>query len=226
MNNILIDNYKCHYKIQAIVNTSGVPLGHEVLIDFHRTGIDMDSISEDNINNIFHHSVKSLLRRLALFINENPFYFKKGHQIFINVERKSLCDTSVLSNLISLNQFTKYFGLTLVVEVTERNNDCTHLPIINGLKHLKKANVILAIDDYNIYDFDFRSEEITQGYYDYIKVMAPKNDEQVRQLNGCSFPKHSLIIEQVETVNWLANVTSSIWGLQGYYFDKGRSIPL
>ena len=151
-------------------------------------------------------------------------------KIFVNIEKVSLCDVKLLKSISSSSSKLKLIGVELVVEITERDFCDSCVRIIEGLSYLKDEKVKLAKDDFEYLDYisDKISREL-ELYYDYIKVDVPINSlelDRFKEFMEKFGENKRIIIERVETIDQLENINlEKVWGLQGFLFCKGVSIP-
>lgn len=232
--NLSVSNsfYNCdvNYKVQNIFNFDGEILGGELLLDFsslatnkefqlYNDAIDLGLVTNDTIAYIYKKAI-------------NNFDFSVfGSVLFINIERSSLCDVRLLSQIKELSMMLYLNSVKLIVEITERNKCGYCSKPTQGVEYLKKHNVALALDDFDYINGDFRTKELTLDLYDYVKVDIPQSFEQLKMLESFvdSYFNHlgkGLIIERVEKVDelFLCLPHESIYGYQGFYFCRGKSL--
>ncbi len=93
---------------------------------------------------------------------------------------------------------------------------------------LKQNGVITAVDDYDIYQADFRENELTQNLYEFIKIQSPTSKGEIDILDTFVRTRsEKIIMEHVESpsiFNMLVSLNRFFWGFQGYCFDKGTPI--
>lgn len=217
------------YKIQKIFSLSGLYVGGEVLIDRVRTKSTPIKSSHDGL--MFASLTKDLVERLNSVISTEAFGLGfKGGFIFVNIERSNLCDVNLIEMINRLNKNTLNAGFNLVIEITERNicGDCKE--IIGGLERLKSKGILVAVDDYNLYDNDFRMCELDDGLYDIVKIRAPYNySEFIILKEFIRVRREKVVIEMVETkeiFNEIKSMSQFVWGVQGFYFDRGTPLFL
>lgn len=213
---------RIEFKTQQIRNVHGGVLGHEVLLSFDKlTSLETSYFFKKLIIDTY--TTKVLVRKLNENIEQLKFL---SNYIFINVERTHLCDNHLIGEIIKLNGSFKKYDVTLVIEVTERDY-CGACPrIIDGILSLKSSNIMLAIDDYDIYKdvhVDFLYEDKIISLFDIIKINIPDERSVSTFKNFVSNCSQRVIVEMVETeahLNYVKN-RSDIWGIQGFIYDKG-----
>ncbi|MCE9789994.1 EAL domain-containing protein, partial [Shewanella chilikensis] len=146
--------------------------------------------------------------------------------IFINIERSHLCDNHLISEIIRLSFILKEYNSNLVVEVTERDHCGSCARIIEGIKLLRKSNIMLAIDDFDIYKNDLSDilyNDDTKDLFDIVKINIPEQYLIATLNKFVSECDKKIIVEMVETEEQLEQVKniSNIWGVQGYIYDRG-----
>lgn len=208
--------------MSSIVHRSENIIGAELLIDTNR--LIESGVTKDELENV-------------IFLGEADFaslkcseVFLGKEKLFINIEKVSLCNVKLLKSISESNIKLKLIGVDLVVEITERDfcNNCVR--IIEGLTYLKSEGVKLARDDFDYTaHINGRDERELELYYDYIKIETPINNIEVRTFNdfiNMFGRKKRIIVERVETIEQLRNINlDKVWGLQGFLFCKGVSIP-
>ncbi|HGY9608048.1 diguanylate phosphodiesterase [Vibrio harveyi] len=208
-----------HYKLQEIVDVKNRVLGYEVLLDpLNLPKQEIKDLYNREIQ--YPHMSRALISRLEHYTHQhtNDFF---GKYVFINLERSNLCDKYLLCDIVILRNTLETLKADLVIEVTERNT-CQRCPEIQkGFDFLKKQNVLLAVDDYDL-DFDFREQEVLGGLYQFIKVEhSTKQDYYDRVFELSKKTRAKLIIERVETPLERMQITQSnipVWGLQGFLY--------
>ncbi|WP_080755627.1 EAL domain-containing protein [Aeromonas hydrophila] len=212
-------------KIQNIVSpfTDDV-IGGEILIDFNDE-ITSEFMSYDSSNIYFMNG--SALEYTLSYLYNQTYSLLNGRKIFVNVERMNLCNSIVLRKILSLSRkMSQGYNIELIIETTERNV-CGACPrILTGLDFLRDKKISLAMDDYNIYNGDFRCNEINSGFYNYIKLEAPQTKHEINVLNKFIKSTHqNIIIEKIEDKDILERIDmKNVYGLQGYAFDYGKVI--
>lgn len=206
-----------HYRLQKIVTEDKRVIGYEVLLNFAKADCDSKKTYHQYNNAI--NDGRALDYLLNHLLTKPLMIFSK--KIFINVERMNLCNKFLMrklvavSNLLFLNN-----DIELVVEITERNQCGSCNEIHKGLTFLKRNVVSLAADDFDIYNGDFRDNEIRMGLYNYIKVIMPTSPSEVSKLNSfITITKEKIIIEMVEDYYILKSLNiKSVYGYQGYAY--------
>ncbi len=210
------------YKLQKIVGVDGLILGYEVLVDSSESSCNEKS-NIYHLDLLFPHSTRNLISHIEnLGVLLRSF---EGLFIFFNLERSNLCDKLLLCEIILLKEKLSVYGVTLVVEVTERNYCKTCHEVQYGLQLLKINNVILAADSLCIdtLNQDIRYQELENSLYKFVKVEHKNDSEYYRNLKQLS-EKHCLniVIKSVESSNDLAFINNSdvdVWGCQGFLFQ-------
>ena len=158
----------------------------------------------------------------------------KNKKIFLNIERSCVCNRIIVNEIINFKNYLMTLGIELVLEVTEREVSvcwgCCEIKA--GLTELSRNKVLLAVDDYDIYNGDFRSSELP--IYNYIKIEVPKNENEYQQLDSFiqnSEGKLNIVIERIESQEELTRVikkdaTTCLSGFQGFVFGKPLPIDI
>ncbi|MFM2667472.1 EAL domain-containing protein [Vibrio mediterranei] len=236
----LIDSYpvnimewSTHYNYykQGIFNLTGKQIGFEILIDKLRTRKTLlgPYVHPDLA---FSSAAKHFVSRLIGNIRCQNQFIKKKDLIFINIERSNLCDIELISRLVELDSVLQSIEASLVIEITERNRCGQCKRISEGIEDLLKRGLSLAIDDYDIYESDFRDKEVLLGLYQFIKVRAPKTKSEITKLFkflSINEVKQKVIIEMIEDPNQINVIRGKghlIYGLQGYAFDRGSPLMI
>lgn len=219
------ESYFYEYKYQRIFNAKNEVVGIEVLIDHSRS----NSLSMGlfiHSDPIFSSSTLYLLERLFSSLDKDlSEYRNNGAKVFINIERSNLCDIKIIAMAIKCHRKAKELGVVIVLEVTERNHCYSCKNIEEGLRTLRESGVNIAIDDYDIYNGDYRREEISQGYYNYIKVEAPTNINQHDKLiEFLETSKCKVILEKIESNDCIENMKHLLWGMQGFAYHHSTPI--
>ncbi len=225
-NKTKINETPIKYKLQKIVGVDGRILGYEVLVDSREA-------SCNEKNNIYHldllfpNSTRHLISHIEnLGIRLRAF---EGLFMFFNLERSNLCDKLLLCEIILLKEKLSVYGVTLVVEITERNYCKTCHEVQYGLQLLKTNNVILSADSLCIDNpnQDIRYQELQNSLYKFVKVEHKNDSKYYRNLKQLS-EKYcfNIVIKRVENSTDLAFINSSdvdVWGCQGYLFQSMAS---
>ncbi|NOH31317.1 EAL domain-containing protein [Vibrio mediterranei] len=218
------------YKMQGIYSVRGQCLGYEILIDSRRS---RETSLDPNFHQdlMFSSSANYLLERIKVAIEHGTFKCDwSGKHMFLNLERSNLCDITLLSGLIELNNYLLEKQIRLVVEITERNVCENCVRIIEGLILLKQNGVVMAVDDYDIYKSDFRANELEMKLYEFIKIQSPSCERELDALEAFEqIRPEKIIMEHVESTSifkMLINLNKIFWGYQGYWFDKGAAIDI
>jgi c-di-GMP-related signal transduction protein len=206
-----------HYRLQKVVASDERVLGYEVLLDFTKGDCDIDNHTHQYYRAINDgRALDYLLNRL---LTKPLIFFSK--KIFINVERMNLCNKFLMRKLVAAsNELFLRNDVELVVEITERNQCGSCNDITQGLVFLKKNAVLLAADDFDVYNGDFRDKEVNMGFYSYIKVIMPTSPREVSMLNTfIKSRKEEVIIEMVEDAGLLKSLKiEPVYGYQGYAY--------
>ncbi|MEL4473315.1 hypothetical protein [Shewanella algae] len=215
------------FKHQVIVDSVNNVIGTEVLIDFQRTDYDLDIMERF----LFSHSASACIDTIGQCLSVFPKY------VFMNIERDVLCDKGVVEKICNLSTLIFEQGKHLVIEVTERNacGNCTKNQ--TGLQLLRENNVLIAVDDYDYLNGDFREQELRNSFYQFVKVEAPLDLYELAKLSLFAKDKVvrnlSLIIERVPTMDffhWIKRsvneVGVDVFGFQGFAFCRGQVIDL
>ncbi|CAM4449608.1 hypothetical protein [Vibrio agarivorans] len=219
------------YKTQSICDFNGGVLGYELLID-NSSSIEVEIVLGMNVHKdiTFSSSANNLIDRLKDAVINSDFVDLNGKKVFINIERSNLCDITLIARLIELKGLLVRYNSALVVEITERNTCGACVRILSGLALLKDNGISLAADDFDVYNGDFREEEVSMGIYDYIKIRAPKTCYEIgKVVSSLEHIKERVILEMVESAEVLKSISyfsSNVYGLQGYYFDLGKPVSI
>lgn len=218
-----INKTPIQYKLQKIVGLDGLVLGYEVLINSNKVSTEVkDNIYHFDI--LFPHSTRSLLSHIENLGGRLRLF--EGLFLFFNLERSNLCDKLLLCEIILLKEKLSVYGVSLVVEITERNYCKTCHEVQYGLQLLKSNNVILAADSLyvgNIHQ-DVRSQELQDNFYNFIKVEHQNDYEYYQNLKQLS-KQHcfNIVIKRVESDSDLAFINDTnveVWGYQGFLFQS------
>lgn len=201
-------------KFEKIISWHGDLLGYEILLDFdfaRRKGL-LENYKKGILDmSVIQYTLSRLANSSVVF---NP------QRLFVNMERSHLCNPHLLHKVVLVSRQLFLNNVELVLEITE-SNPCLNCPRISkGLLFLKREGVSLAVDDYNIYDGDFRAPEVLAGIYDYIKIEMPINEREQRCFNLFSLQLEPLcrkiILERVECIEDVKTLVRP-FGLQGYF---------
>lgn len=201
-------------------------IGMEILVDFERSNIN----TQWNIEMILSEASEVLVSKVRRNLSSKQISNWHNKYIFINLERSNLCNLSLIDHLTTLSQHLRMQHINLVIEITERNpcGECNSVKA--GLEHLHHAGLKLAVDDFELYKGDFRTHEIDQHHFDYIKVDMPRTDVELTLLESFiqTRSEHIIVerIENKEQLKKLENLSGEIWGYQGYLFDMGTHLTL
>lgn len=205
------------YKFQKIVSYHQNVIGYEILLDFAKAQSLMSDGLIQYTKAINDGSALDYLLSMLMKGNLSVFSTK----LFINVERMNLCNKILLRKInLAAKKLLKTNHVELVVEITERNPCGYCVDIMHGLVYLKRCNISLAVDDYDIYGDDFRKKEVNIGLYDFIKVIMPKSSNQAQIFNKfVSNRGENVILEMVEEHDQLKQWQLSVaYGYQGFAY--------
>ncbi|MFM5429218.1 EAL domain-containing protein [Aeromonas veronii] len=207
-----------YFKFERIVSPYGGEVGCEILLDFIKAreviGGAVKKQYENAIANGF--ALEVLIKKLI-----DSKRAMHTPRLFINIERSYLCNENLLKKIAILDKRLHLNGVELVLEITERNQcgKCAHIDA--GLQQLKDLGIALAADDFDIYNGDFRFNEVMSGVYDYIKIEAPTNKLDRKLFNNFIIKtlhlKKKIIIEKVED-SAVLNGLFTPFGIQGYAY--------
>ncbi|GIU33134.1 EAL domain-containing protein [Shewanella sp. MBTL60-007] len=138
---------------------------------------------------------------------------------FLNVERFSLMDRSVVESLCTLNRRLKRFNSFLIVEITERNEGLSPYTI-EAEYVLKDSDVLIALDD-----FTYESAIVLDDTrHDFLKLDMryinnnKENEQFIDWLYDVNQIGVKVIAERVETkIDYLLAQSLPISYFQGYY---------
>ncbi len=206
------------YRLQKIVSYQQSVIGYEILLDFSKA----QSLMPDGLIKYTEamNDGRTLNYLLSKLISEKIKIFRK--KIFINVERVNLRDKMLLRKInLAAKKLLRTNQIQLIVEITERNPCPNCIDIIYGLVYLKNCNVLLAVDDFDIYAGDFRQDELNIGMYDFIKIIMPKSAAEAITFNDfLSNRNEKIILEMVEEHHRLAQWNLHIaYGYQGFAYS-------
>ncbi len=217
----IASKHNLSYKIQEINNLNGESIGYEVLINAEGLSVKQaDEIYNKSL--MFPHSTQRLIRRLERYIEENNKDLS-GKSLFINLERSHLCDRFLLCDIVILSQKAAHKNVDIIIELTERNNCGECSEIKSAIEFLNRNKVLLALDDYELDEDDFRRSELDSYAYSFIKInftMLHNNQEQLEEL----LKKYNLkliveYIEEEENRDWVTKNIPETWALQGYLYN-------
>ncbi|MDV7105981.1 EAL domain-containing protein [Vibrio sp. TH_r3] len=223
------------YKLESIVDFDKNIIGYECLVNARRLTLEEIKVifyKEFSLPFLFMNLMKRIKYDLKNNQRDGLHCLLKNRKLFINIERSCVCNRVIINEIIHFKKYLMTLNIELVLEVTEREASvcwaCSE--IYSGLSELSKNQVLLAVDDYDIYNGDFRSSELS--IYNYIKIEVPKNENQYQQLD--SFIRNSqstlnIVIERIESQAELTRVTqkgiaTSLRGFQGFVF--GKPLPI
>ncbi|MEL3925741.1 EAL domain-containing protein [Aeromonas enteropelogenes] len=208
------------FKFERIVSASGALLGYEILLDFAKAKCSGDIACVAQYEKAIHDTsaiefaISKLLKAKSTL---------RVNRLFLNFERMHLCHRQLLAKIALLSKELFVNNIELVLEITERDVCGNCEQIRYGLSFLKSAGVSLAVDDFDIYNGDFRVAEVLSGLYDYIKVEAPITAAQRTTFNKfatLSFLKEKkIIMERIENTAMLRGLVIP-FGLQGYAYGR------
>jgi|GEM_PF-3295961 len=213
------------FKNELIVNSDNQPLASEFLLS--------DNSYQAYCPNGFNQTAKATAKKI---VTQQLQYLQRlspetlpFQSVFLNLERHSLCDTELLSQIIEVSRHLAAKQRTLVIETTERRHCCECSALYRGLERLKCADVALAMDDYEV-NGDFREQELLSGLYDYVKVDNPFfNWFEGGQSGRLTLAKIEKLQSQLD-IKWVVEKVNSefalerlksvqFWGYQGFYFN-------
>lgn len=228
--NIYDNKIDLRFKFQSIFDAKSIMeykhtnilLGAEILVDFHKSAClgSTEEVLEKlvSLGNAAHKS----LDYASTFLNSSL--------VFVNMERSNLCDVKILKRICDLSKRLSILGVELVIEITERDFCFSCTRIMEGLSYLKMEKVLLASDDFDYINNDFKEPGSELNlFYDYVKVEVPLNIENKECFDdfvNTHYQSKKIIIERIENINQLQSLdTNKIWGLQGFLFCKGVPLP-
>lgn len=215
---ILTSETVFHYRLQKIVSYQQHVIGYEVLLDFSKAHLGMQDGLVQYTKAINDGSALDYL--LSKLINGDLKIFST--RLFINVERMNLCNKILLRKInLAAKKLLQTNQVEMVVEITERNPCGYCVDIMHGLVYLKRSNVLIAVDDFDIYGDDFRKKEVNIGLYNFIKVIMPKSSVEAAIFNDFVSGRHEkIILEMVEEhyhiEQWKLCVA---YGYQGFAYN-------
>ncbi|CAJ1807374.1 hypothetical protein PEKONANI_01454 [Aeromonas jandaei] len=223
-----LENIDFFYRLQKIVattdNKSGFEVvGYEFLLNFAKAKM---IFGQDGLD-FYEEAIltgKAIINLVRL-IKDVYKNLRAGTRLFINIERRDLCDVQVLTSLVELsNKLYIDRDIELVVEITERNNCSDYFKFHQALHFLAEKKVSLAVDDYDIYNGDFREKEVFEhSLYTYVKINMPhEKDEQsaLKEFLRNNEGKRRVIVERVEYDDDLKVLSLlPLFGFQGFLFD-------
>lgn len=210
---------KFYYKLQKIVSCDNSLIGYEVLLDFSKAKNCIPNKLTTYYESIDNGTALEYL--LYTLLNNQQFLFNT--KLFINVERRELCNIFNLIAIIAVSKkLLEMNAIELVVEVTERKSiDSDAVYVISSLNYLKSHNISLAVDDFDIYNDDFRFNEVNLCTYDIIKIRIPQSVDEAIIFNGfVSERKEKIILELVEDRFVIEQFgLTSVYGYQGFAYE-------
>lgn len=217
----MVNKHNLNYKLQEITNLDGINIGYEILID--AKGFSVAQVDEIyNKGLMFPHSAKRLMRRIESYIEDGGDILS-GKNLFVNLERSHLCDKFLLCDIVILSKKSKKKDINLIIELTERDICGKCSKIDEGICFLKNNKVLLALDDYEINEDDFRRDELNANVYNFIKVDFLSIKNNLRSIEAI-LEKYNLklIVEYIESERdkeWISKNLKITWALQGYLYN-------
>lgn len=205
-------------KFEKIVSWHNDILGYEILLNFDHARKCGEGILAEYKKGMLDLSVTEYTLSKLMCIDGFGFNSKR---FFVNIERNHLCNVQLLRKAALVSKELFLNNIELVLEITERNPCGKCIKVLNGLHFLKNAGVSLAVDDYDIYNGDFRTPEVLAGVYDYIKIEMPMNEHERQCFNAFSLQfaqqgRQRIILERVEYLDDVKPLVRP-FGLQGYF---------
>ncbi|MCS0137394.1 EAL domain-containing protein [Vibrio alginolyticus] len=136
--------------------------------------------------------------------------------IFLNVEKFSLLDRSIIKSLFILNRDINRYNKKLIVEITERHTELDYL-IIQIIPELKDKGLTFALDDFLLDDifnpfikyFDFIKTDITELY---------NKHNSYELIYHLIENKKQIVVEKISTKEQLDYaLTHPVHYIQGFY---------
>ena len=206
-----------------IVNHNGVAIATEMML------VPNQKVHQQQLNE--YNTGKTLNQLLGIVkkivINSNGSIFNgKNTLIFVNIERASLCDVRGLNQIRELSILLRHLGGNLVVGLTKTNpcNRCSR--VLEGLLFLKENDILLAANDFNYREQDFRDSELKSHLYDFVKLSMPSTNDEMDMLDELIHSELVLnglkvIVEAVETKTQLKSLNKAhIYGYQGRFIKS------
>ncbi|BCL73367.1 hypothetical protein TUMSATVNIG1_53430 [Vibrio nigripulchritudo] len=219
------DKTRFQFKNEIIVSENKKLLASELLLSQEDASIHTSFMKGELGKRL----AKDILdQQLHFLISVDPASFP-FECLFLNVERHALGNKKTVNLLIAVHSHLRSYGKSLVIETTERQYSIENKDYLSGIEKLKQVGVKLALDDYQVGD-DFRDDELSAGFYDYVKVDNPFFNLE----SGLSEPNQKLdiilsqkaasdakwIVERVEDQDSLNQLLPfAFWGYQGYLFN-------
>lgn len=204
-------------KFEKIVSWYDDILGYEILLDFDHARKHGQNVLAEYKKGMLDSSVTEFTLSQLVRVGGMGFNPKR---FFVNIERNHLCNPHLLRKAALVSKELFLNDVELVLEITERNPCGKCNRVLSGLRFLKDVGVSLAIDDYNIYNGDFRTPEVLSGMYDYIKIEMPMNEHEQQCFNSFSLryakEHQKIILERVENIDDVKELVRP-FGLQGYF---------
>lgn len=217
----IANKYNLNYKLQEITNLEGINIGYEILIDAKGFSvIQVDEIYNKGL--MYPHPTKKLMRRIENYI-EGGGQLLSGKSLFVNLERSHLCDKFLLCDIVILSKKLAHQNASLIIELTERDICGKCSKIDEGIYFLKQNKILLALDDYNINEGDFRNDELDAKVYNFIKIDFSSITNNLNYIDDI-LKKHNLklIVEYIESESnkeWISKNLKTTWALQGYLYN-------
>ncbi|MDR9765493.1 hypothetical protein RJP56_05395 [Shewanella baltica] len=226
----LLPNIRPFYKEQLIFSNKLSALGCEILIDFDSvkyytaffSNVLMPDIQSDIIkyDSFLHDTLMYCMNNIDRYISSSFRY------IFINMEVSSLCNVSSLALINQTQQMLSINGMDLVVEITERNNCGNCARTYEGIEFLVNNGILLAADDFDYIENDFRARALRSLVYTFVKLEFPQNKDDEKKfydiINSSKKLGINIIVERIEDKKSIEEpLFEDIWGLQGFALCKG-----
>lgn len=116
--------------------------------------------------------------------------------------------------------------MDLVVEITERNNCGNCARTYEGIEFLVNNGILLAADDFDYIENDFRARALRSLVYTFVKLEFPQNKDDEKKfydiINSSKKLGINIIVERIEDKKTIEDpLFEDIWGLQGFALCKG-----
>lgn len=230
---------------QPIVDRQENIVGYETLAQFNLgLGSLEDVIKSCSVDALRQLTSDVLLGLLMRCRSTNAFMngaVQTVVQHFVNVEKLSLTDPTTVDDIIEAAKVLRNSNTCLVVEITERpiGSGPQLKSYLQGLTRLKQADVVIALDDYNI--SSSVHWELDLGLCDIVKLDLPSlgitthGDENSFEARYPALADHlfefihryhvELLAEKVETDSQYRKIQGLPFKFfQGYHFGRPETI--
>ena len=212
-----------NFSSEPIVNQDGVAIATEMNLLLNQD-VNQQQLHVFNTGRTLN-QLLDIVKKLAID-SDRSIFNEKHTLIFVNIERASLCDVHGLNQIRELSILLHHLGGNLVVGLTNANPCKRCSRVLQGLIFLKEHDILIAANNFNYRNQDFRDSELKSHLYDFAKLTMPKNKNEMKMIfdfidselvsNGLK-----VIVEQVETMHEFKSINyRRIYGYQGSFVNS------